>query len=779
MTPPILLTLGILVISIVLFISERLRMDLIALLVLCALALAGLVTADEALSGFSSGAVVVMWTMFILSAGLSRTGVAGRMGRWVLRVGGRGPVRILLVLMLAAAALSSVMNNLGVVALLLPVALDVARRTRQSPSRLLIPLSYATLMGGLITLIGTPPNLIANDALQSAGYAPLGMLEFAPLGLTITAAGILYFLVLGRHLLPQRDPARDLDHHSRLEETAFSLDERLFVVKLPPGSPLAGKTLAESHLGSALGVNVVGILRHGDDVTLAPEPHLRIQPGDRLLVSGRQDRLNELKRGAQLQVEEPQYVTEHLTGGDVQLAEVAIAPRSPMLGQTLGDLNFRRRFGANVLAIWRDGKPNRTNLQSLPLHEGDILLVQSTTGRLEGMRHVPDFYVSEARSTQIYRLDERLMLVRVPEDSSLAGKTLAESRLADGFGFSALTILRGDQTLPMPAPSEVLQPGDRVVVEARPEDLDAFRGLQGLEVDTSAVPSFAEMQSDQVGLVPVVLSPQSRLNGKTLRQVHFREKYGLSVLAIWRAGRPYRFNLRDMEIRFGDALLIYGPRARLKVLSAEPDFLVLSEEIKDAPRETKAPLAAGILLGMVALVVLGVLPVALAALLAATLMVLTGCLTMDEAYRAIDWRSVFLVAAMLPLGIAMQKSGAADWLAAGLGQAIAALGLHGQLAALFLTTALASQFIPSAVLVLLMAPLALVSAAQFGLPPQALALLVAAAASCNFITPVSHPGNVLVMGPGGYRMRDYLKVGMPLTLLLAVVTVFMVVWLYS
>lgn len=778
MTSEILLTLGILGGAMVLFLSERLRMDLVALLTLCALALTGLVTAEQAVAGFSNGAVIVMWTMFILSAGLARTGVASLLGRHVLRLGGRSQARLLLVLIAVAAGLSSVMNNLGVVALLLPVALDVARRARQSPSKLLMPLSYASLLGGLITLIGTPPNLIASDSLQAAGFAPLQLFEFAPLGLALTASGMLFFVLLGRHLLPERDPARDLNQPGRLHEESFGLEERLFVVRLPQHSPLAGKTMAESHLGSALGINVIAILR-AEDVTLAPEPHLRLQMSDRLLVAGRQDRLNELKQGTQLQVEESGFATEHLTGGDVQLAEVAFAGQSPMLGQTLGDLDFRRRFGANVLAIWRDGVPIRTNLINQRLKEGDVLLVQTTTGRLEALRQTPDFYVSEARSTQLYRLDERLMLVRIPEDSSLAGKTLAESRLADGYGFAALTILRDGQTLPMPTPDEILHPGDRVVVAARPEDLDAFRGLQGLEVDTSATPSFAEMQSDQVGLVPVVLSPQSRLNGKTLRQAHFREKYGLSVLAIWRAGTPYRFNLRDMEIRFGDALLIYGPRARLKVLATEPDFLVLSEEIQDPPRKQQAPWAAAILLGMVAAVALGWLPITVAALVAATLMVLSGAVRMDEAYRAIDWRSVFLVAAMLPLGAALQQSGTAAWLAGGLAGLIQPLSLHGQLAALFLTTALAGQVIPNAVLVLLMMPLALASSSQFGLPPQALALLIAAAASCSFITPISHPGNVLVMGPGGYRMRDYLIVGLPLTLLLLVVTVLLITGLYG
>ncbi|MBI3159409.1 MAG: anion permease [Chloroflexi bacterium] len=769
MTPAILLTLGILGGAMLLFITERLRMDLIALVVLCALLLAGLISPEQALSGFSSSAVVVMWTMFILSAGLARTGVAGVLGRFIQRLGGRREGRLMAVLMLVAAALSSVMNNLGVVALLLPVALDVARRARQSPSKLLIPLSYATLLGGLITLIGTPPNLIAGDALREYGYPGFRLLDFAPLGLAATAAGILYFLLIGRRLLPSRDPARDLGRPSRLEEGSFGLEERLFVVALPVGSPLAGRTLAESHLGSALGVNVVGVMRRGQ-TTLAPEPHLRLAVSDRLLVSGRQDRLAELRRGAQLLVEEPHYVVEHLTGGDVQLAEIALDPRSPMLGQTLEGLDFRKRYGCNVLAIWRDGRPIRTNLQNLPLRDGDVLLVQSTTGRLEALRQQPDFFVSAARSTQLYRLDERMMLVRIPEDSALAGKTLAESRLADSFGFAALTILRDGQTLPMPTADEVLQPGDRVVVEARPEDLDAFRGLQGLEVDADAPPFYTEMQSDQVGLVPVVLSPQSRLNGKTLRQVHFREKYGLSVLAIWRAGRPYRFNLRDMEIRFGDALLIYGSRARLKVLSGESDFLVLSEEIKDPPLLDKAPLAAGLLLGMVLLVALGALPITTAALVTATLMVLTGCLSMEEAYRAIDWRAVFLVAAMLPLGIAIQNSGTAALLADGFAQATLALSPQTRIAALFLLTALASQAVPSAALVVLMAPVAITTSVQVGIPAPALVLTVAAAASCNFITPVSHPGNVIVMGPGGYRFRDYVKAGLPLTaILLAIV----------
>jgi di/tricarboxylate transporter len=344
--------------------------------------------------------------------------------------------------------------------------------------------------------------------------------------------------------------------------------------------------------------------------------------------------------------------------------------------------------------------------------------------------------------------------------------------LGDAFGLTVLGVVRDGRVRLAPRPEDRLEKDDHLLVEGRPEDLDVLRGLNELEVDRKTPVRMDELESELVGLNGVVLSPQTTLAGRTLRQLHFREKFGLSVLAIWRGGRAHRSNLRDMPLRFGDALLLYGSRSRLMLLGAEPDFLVLLEEAQEPPRRKRAPLAALIMLGVLIPAVMGAVPIAIASVVGATLMVVTGCLTMEEAYRHIEWRAVFLIAGMLPLGIAMQQTGAADYLARGVVEVVGPLGPTGVMAGLFLLTALITQVMPTPAVVVLMVPIAISTGLGMGLSPYALAMVVAVAASGSSLNPVSHPANSLVMGPGGYRFGDFLKVGIPLiglTLVIALI----------
>jgi di/tricarboxylate transporter len=274
-----------------------------------------------------------------------------------------------------------------------------------------------------------------------------------------------------------------------------------------------------------------------------------------------------------------------------------------------------------------------------------------------------------------------------------------------------------------------------------------------------------------VGIAEVILSPHSRLVGKTLADIQFREKFHLSVLAILRDGRPRRTGLVDLPLRFGDTLLVQGPRQNIRVLQREPDFVVLGDiEAIPAVRVKKAPLAVGLLLVMLVPVIAGWLPIAASALLAGILMVITGCLTMDEAYSSIEWKAVFLVAGTLPLGIAMEKTGTAQFLAGLLIDAVGGMGPMALLAGFYVLTNLLTQFMSNAASTVLIAPIAIQAAQQVGSDPHALLMAVAVAASAGFLTPVAHQSNVLVMGPGGYRFGDYLKVGLPLDLLTFAVT---------
>ena len=778
MTLDIALVLAILLLAVFLFVTEKLRMDLVALLVLSLLAVTQLVSPAQALAGFSNSAVVTVWAMFIISGGLSVTGIANILGRQVLRMAGTGEARLIAVIMITAGVLSAFMNNVGVAAMMLPVVIDIARRTKRPASRLLMPLALGSLLGGLTTLIGTPPNLLVSEALVDYGLAPFGLLDFTPIGLTLMAAGILYVTLIGRHLLPTRDPLQETTvGDARDLQAQYLLGERLFIINLPPDSPLAGISLAESRLGSALRLNVVAILRNGRTL-VAPRPNQTLQPNDRLLVQGRQESLTEWRGPQQFRVEENQASLQPLITQEIGIAEAHLPPTSSLIGQTLYQARLRRRYHVNVLAIRRQNLIHYTNLPDTQFQAGDILLLQGGHADLEELAKTADFsqiqFMETADLAHRYHLEDRFLLLRIPPDSALVEHTLAESRLGDAFGLTVVAVVRDGETQLMPNPDTPLAPKDLLLVKGTPDELALLRGLQALKVESQPLPDLSTLESEDVSLAEIVLSPQSRIVGKTLRELHFRDKYGLNVLAIWRGGQAIRTNLRDMALRFGDAILVYGGRDKIRLLHSEPDFLVLTEPSQEFLRLEKAPTAILIMVAILLPVLFGYLPIAIAAVAGATLMVLTGCLTMNEAYRYIEWPAVFLIAGMLPLGVALEQTGAARLLAEGVISVAGGMGPHAVVAAIFILTSLATQIIPTAALVVLMAPIAFNAATDMGISPLTLMMTVAMAASASFASPVSHPANVMIMGPGGYRFNDYLKVGLPLTLIVAVLVVIFV-----
>lgn len=768
MTVEIAIVLGTIVLSVVLFVTERLPMELVALLVMVGLALSGLITPAEALSGFSNPAVVTVWAVFILSGGLSHTGVAGLLGRQVLRWAGQGEARLIVVIMLTAGVLSAFMNNVGVAALLLPVVIDIARRTGHPPSRLLMPLAFGSLLGGLNTLIGTPPNIIVSDTLRDYGLQPFGLFDYAPVGLPITVVGVAFVVLVGRHILPRRDPVKEELPNSKAQDLRelYGLQERLFLLRLAADSPLDGKTLAQSRVGAVLGLNVVAILRNHRP-QLAPNPDTLLRAGDRLLVQGRLDRLTDLDRG-HFVLEDDTLEVDRLISHQMGIAELQLSAGSSLSEQTVVQSRFRDRFGVNVLALRRGDVTWRVDLRYLPLQEGDILLVQGARDALDALHGFSDFEfvrpASSADVASIYHLHERLVALHVPADSTLVGRTLVDSRLGSAYGLTVLGIQRGETTHLMPSSDEQVQAGDTLLVEGRVQDLATLRGLVALEVEGQMPHDFGGLESPHVRLAEAVLSPHTTLVGKTLRQLHFREKYGLSVLAIWREGRAYRFDLGDMALRLGDGLLLYGPHEKLGLLGSEPDFLVLTEAAQEAPRLDRAPWALGIMAAVLVPVILGWMPISIAAVAGAVAMVLTRCLTMEEAYRSIEWKAVFLIAGMLSLGIAMEQTGTARLLAEGLVTVLGGLGPLAVAAGLFFLGTAATQVMPSAAVAVLLIPMALNAAGDLGVSPYPLAISVAVAASASFLSPVAHPANVFIMGPGGYRFADYIRVGLPLTL---------------
>ncbi|MFC1922253.1 SLC13 family permease [Chloroflexota bacterium] len=768
MTLDIVLVFAITILAVLLFITEWVRVDVVALLVLVSLALTGLVTPVEAISGFSNPAVITVWAVLILSAGLSRTGIASLVGHRMLRVAGNSEVRLLAIIMLTVAILSGFMNDIGVAALFLPVVIDVARRLKLAPSKFLIPLAFAALLGGLITLIGTPPNILISESLREAGLRPFQMFDYTPVGIVVMLAGVVFMLLIGRHLLPNRDITRELSgvDYNQL----FNLQERMATVHIPSKSALAGNTLAQSRLGSILGLNVIAIIHEGQ-TNLAPSPDVILHSGDKLLVEGRLDQLNELYGRQHLILESENLVIDKLISADIQLVEVTLAPSSILIGQTLRQLDFRQNFGVIVLSIRRGERSIRTDLENIPLQFNDVLLVQGPRLQIDAIQEETDLVVSQPQSAELDHLEERLMVVSLPEDSPLAGKSLTESRLGNAYGLGVMGIVREGETNLMPNPEEKLFAGDTLLVKGKQENIQALEGLQGLEIDSNASPGPTDLESEDVGLIETVLSPYTSLAGKSLSEIHFRAKYGLSVLAIWREGHAYRSNLRDMALRFGDALLLYGPREKFMMLGSESDFLVLSEEVQEPPRRNKTLISVLIMAAVLLPVILGWLEIAIAAVAGVVLMILTGCLTIDEAHRSIQWKAIFLIAGMLPLGIALQNTGAASFLAQEMVSLVGGFGPLAVMAGLFILAALASQVMPNPAVAVLLAPIALNTASDLGISPFPLLMAVAVSASAAFLSPVGHSANIMVMGPGGYRFSDYIKVGLPLTLVVLVVVV--------
>ena len=771
MTLEIALVLGILALSLILFVSEVIRMDLVALLVLCALAVSGLVDTNEAFAGFSNSAVITVWAMFILSEGLTRTGIADIIGRQVMRIAGRREIAMIIVIMLTGAVLSAFMNNIGVAALMLPVVVDVARRTRISPSRLLMPLAFATLLGGLMTQIGTPPNLLISEVMAQNGFQPFELFDFTPIGGAIMVVGILFIALFGRLMLPKTKSDSGRHQSQRSLRNRYKLQERTFLLRVPMNSILVGKTLSQTRIGSSTGLIILALIRFGRSDTL-PSRQTVLKGGDGILVQGRVDQFRELQRWSDLVIEREAPVLKSMVAAKIAYAEVTLTEGSPLVGELIRHAGFRSRFNISVVGVFRRNRYRLTNLAYVPLRAGDRILVQGEIDDVAELDKFADFtdvqLLTDDALEEQYSTDERMFVVRLPKNSGLAGATLAKSRLADVFDFRVVAIFRDGKLSVMPRGAEVLEGGDLLLIEGQHEDMDVLRGLQELDVETKVAPNLGALESERLTLLDATLDPRSRLAGKTVGELNFRERYGIELAGIWREGGPVGADLADERLQIGDALLMLGPHDRLQLLSNDSDFLILTPLGQEPPDTQRAPLAALIMLAVVLSVMAGYAPIAIAAVVGGSIMVLTGCLTMEQAYRAIDWRAIFLIAGMLPLGTAMQDTGAAAYLA---DQVMLLLGDAGPwpvIAGLYVLTAMATMIIPTAALVVLMSPIVLSAMAEMGFAPETAMMAVAMAASASFTSPISHPANILVMGPGGYRFVDYIKVGVPLTLVVFV-----------
>jgi di/tricarboxylate transporter len=591
--------LCLLAVAVLLFASGKVRMDAVALLVIVAFVLSGTLTLSEAFSGFSDPNVILIAALFIIGDGLVRTGVATSMGSWLVKVAGNSEIKMLIYLMLTVAGLGAFMSSTGVVAIFIPVVLSVCMRMNTSPSRLMMPLSFAGLISGMMTLVATPPNLVINSELLREGLDGFSFFSVTPIGLVVLVLGIVYMLLV-RFMLPG-------------DENESKHDKR--------------RTFRD----------------------LIKEYRL----------NGRARRL-------------------------------AIRPGSPLVGQRLDDLKLRERYGANIIGVerWRRFRRVIVNVNGVSeFHARDVLLIDMSSADID-LRQ-------------------------------FCSEQLLEPMVLRGEYFS-------DQAL-------------------------------------------------DVGMAEVSLIPDSELVGKTVREMGFRTRFGLNVVGMKREGKAVEGSIVDDAIELGDILLVVGNWKQIAQLAQRGrDFVVhnMPIEVNDAsPAHSQAPHAVFCLVLMVALMLTDEIPNPIAAIIACLLMGKFRCINAESAYKAIHWPSIILIVGMMPFALALQKTGGVTLVVKGLMDIGGGQGPYLMLICLFVMCATIGLFISNTATAVLMAPIALAAAKSMGVSPYPFAMMVAMAASAAFMTPVSSPVNTLVLGPGKYTFSDFVKIGVPFTVLVMVVCV--------
>lgn len=596
--------LSLLAIAVVLFATGKVRMDAIALMVIVAFVLSGTLTLNEAFSGFSDPNVILIAALFIIGDGLVRTGVATKMGAWLVSVAGNSETKMLVYLMLTVAGLGAFMSSTGVVAIFIPVVLSVSARMNTSPSRLMMPLSFAGLISGMMTLVATPPNLVVNSELLREGLHGFSFFSVTPIGLVVLILGIVYMLAV-RFMLKTENGESARDGRKR---------------------------------------------------------------------STFRDLIREY----------------HLTG---RARRLAIRPGSPMIGQRLDDLKLRERYCANVIGVERWRRFRR--------------VIVNVNG------------VSEFRARDVLLID----------------------------------------------------------MSASDVDLRQFCGEQMLEPMVLRGEYFADQALD-VGMAEVSLIPDSEMIGKTVREIAFRTRFGLNIVGMKRDGEAMDGSVVDEPLQLGDILLVVGNWRQIALLAKRGrDFVVLNMpvEVDDAsPAHSQAPHAIFCMVLMVALMLTDEIPNPIAAIIACLLMGKFRCINAESAYKAIHWPSIILIVGMMPFALALQKTGGVDLVVKGLMDVAGSEGPYLMLGCLFVMCAAIGLFISNTATAVLMAPIALAAAKSMGVSPYPFAMVVAMAASAAFMTPVSSPVNTLVLGPGKYSFSDFVKIGVPFTVLVMVVCVLLI-----
>ncbi|RXZ84687.1 SLC13 family permease [Paenibacillaceae bacterium] len=646
-----IITLSLLAGAAALFVSGKVRSDLVAVCSLILLVLFGILSPSEALSGFSNSVVIMMIGLFIVGGGIFQTGLAKMASGKMLKLAGTSETRLLLMVMGVTALIGAFVSNTGTVAVMLPIVVSLAMSANISPGRLLMPLAFASSLGGTLTLIGTPPNLVIRETLTKAGYPELSFFSFTPIGLVCLVVGIGALVVLSKLFLPkeQSGTGASKQRARSLAELArqYQLSQNLFRIQVQDGSPVIGRTLLELDIPNRHQVHIIEIRRR----TSAKNPFFKT-------------------------------INQEIAG------------------------------------------------PATVIQERDILYVHGA------YEHVERF-----------AKDCRLTLI----DSHVTERTGASSELFQSPDGMPLGGMASD--------------GKPIAAVAKERGKDKAGKL--------AAEDYA---SHEVGIAEVLIPPNSRFINQLVKESAFREKYSINILGIQRKGSYLLHQLKDEKFRLGDALLIQGTWRNIALLSKEQsDIVVVGQPLEDASKVTldhKAPLAGGIMALMVVLMILEVFPAVVTVLIAAVLMVVTGCLrNMEEAYKTINWESIVLIGGMIPMSIAVEKTGAAALLSEKLVGGLGGFGPIALLAGIYFATSALTLFISNTACAILFAPIALAAAVQLGVSPLPFMFAVSIAASMCFAVPFSTPPNALVMSAGRYNFMDYVRIGLPLQVLLGIIMV--------
>ena len=759
------------------FLTEKLPVDLSAVLGLSVLILCGYLGPEDAFTGFSSPTIITLISMYFISGALMKTGVAEQAALGITRLFGRSEAKSVLGLMLLSVMLSAFMSNVAVTAVLLPTAASIAQSYSIAPSKLFIPLSFAAVLGGMTTLIGTTPNIIAADFLVERGYEGFGFFEFTKFGLPTVVFGILFLALIGRRLLPSRDVAASANKRAGDLVRLYKIFERLFLLAIPKGSHLAGKSISQSNFGGLLGISLVSVIRDGKKI-INPKPDFVFKEADVLMVQGKLARLQSIIRFIGVKVLGLDSLD--LSNGDATLAGSRFdLIDSSFVGKTLSELRFANCYGIMVIAIARGEELITRNLANIQLEVGDSLHLLAKKSSLK------NFLESQNSDSLIVSfseiIHERVFIAQIPKKSLLDGIKVKESKMAEIVGLRALVILRNESIVPITDGQELVKAGDRIIMIGDAERVAAIGAIGALEIKAESADQ--ALDASELEIAEVVVAPRSGIIGKNLVEANFREKYDLQVMAVWREGAPIRTQVSTLLLKFGDALLVHGKRSKLQLLSEDDGFVVLGgdsakEAISSTKRSRKAIYAIFSLMLMIGLSVFQLVPIHLAAFFAAVFAVFSGAIKMEEAYKAVSWRIIVLVAALIPIGLAVQSSGAADYLAQLAVGSVTSNNPVIILVLLCLLSSFLSQCLDSAIAVVLLSPVAFSTAEKLAIEPHAFIMGIAICSSIAYLTPFSHKANLLVMGVGGYRTRDYFKVGLPLTIICFACVIAILIYVY-